>query len=409
MDIKKLFTLIVVFLVFGSYAFAGDFSGSFTYTGAYSLSTQDMTHQAVLDLKYTENFTDEIFVEGEFALKFMDKPFAPPFIFMPKELYLGVYDLVKNLDLRAGLIVVSWGASDMFSPIDNFNPLPPEVSFGDIPQKRAVLGVDATYYINDESYFQLVYMPRFASTMMPPEAEESMYLNMLSPQFAAQGMNITSVSINHDTPKSPVWGVRIGSSFEAFDVAISYYNGYYTNSFIENMIPNPQDGSLTLALSNPKKQVIGLEFQGDFPGIDGATLRGDIAYIIPEPWKVNGQYVLKDPYIKASIGADYTTSSNLYINLGYIYGFMNEEGDKCSPYISLMLKQPIKDTDLTPIYMGIFSLKDGSMLHSIGVQYKFTDDFSVTLSYVKIFGDDSSKLGMMRRAEGIYLKGEWSF
>ncbi len=409
MDTKKLLIFVAVFLMFSTYALAGDFSGSFTYTGAYSLNTENMTHQAVLDLKYTENFTDEIFVEGEFALKFMDKPFVPPFMFMPKELYLGAYDYITNLDLRAGLIIVSWGASDMFSPLDNFNPIPPEISFGSLPDKRGVLGVDAIYYLNDDTYLQAVYLPWFAPTMMPPEAEENMYLNMLSPQFTSQGINITSVNITHDTPIAPAWGIRLGSSFDAFDAAISYYNGYYMNSFVESMIPNPQEGSLELTLSNPKKQVFGLEFQGDFPGIDGATLRGDIAYIIPEPWKINGQYVLKDPYIKASIGADYTTSSDLYINLGFIYGFMNEEGEKCSPYISLILKQPIKDTDLTPIYIGIFSLKDGSSLNSLGLEYQFTDDFSVTLSYVKVFGDDVSKLGQMRRAEGIYLKGEWSF
>ncbi len=409
MKTKGLVILIFSVFLLSGLAFAGEFSGNLTYTGGYSFDTDTLTHQVVMDLKYTENLTDEIFVEGEFALKYMDKPFAPPFIFMPKEVYIGAYDLIPDVDLRAGLIIVSWGASDMFSPLDNFNPIPPEVSFGSLPDKRGVLGVDLTYYIDDNTYIQGVYMPQFSPSMMPPEAEENMYLGMFAPQFAAQGININSVNITHDTPQGPAWGIKIASSFESFDAALSYYNGYYMNSFPETMVPNPQTGTLNLTLSNPKKQVIGLEFQGDFPGIEGATLRGDIAYIIPEPWKTNGEYVLKDPYFKVSIGADYTTSSDLYLNLGFIYGFITEEGDKCSPYISLMAKQPIKDTDLTPIYLGMVNLEDGSMLHSIGLEYKVTDDLSITLSYVKIFGDEGSALGKMKRAEGIYLKGEWSF
>ncbi len=407
---KKKIILFVVFMLFISkIAFSGDFSGNFTYTGGYSLNTNTITHQAVLDLKYTENFTDEIFVEGEFQLKYMDKPFVPPFMFMPKELYLGAYDLISNLDLRVGFIIVSWGASDMFSPLDNFNPIPPEISFGSLPDKRGVPGIDATYYIDDNTYVQAIYLPKFSPSMMPPEAEENMYLQMFKPQFGAQGININSVNITHDTPDGPAWGIKIASSFESFDAALSYYNGYYMNSFVEEMIPNPQTGELSLTLSNPKKQVFGLEFQGDFPGIEGATLRGDIAYIIPEPWEMNGKYVLKDPYFKVSIGADYTTSSDLYINLGFLYGFMGEEGDKCSPYVILLAKQPLKDTDLTPIYTGVVSLEDGSMLHSIALEYKVTDDISITLSYIKVFGDDTSKMGKMKRAEGIYLKGEWSF
>ena len=400
---------MIFLLLITTYAYAGEFSGTFTYTGGYSFQSNKINNTTALELKYTENFTDELFVEGDFILKYTDKPFAPPFIFMPKELYVGAYDLIKNLDLRVGMVILSWGASDMFSPLDNFNPLPPEMSVGSLPEKRGVPAVDATYYINDDTYIQGVYLPKFVPSFMPPEAEENIYLGMFAPQFASQGMNITSINIAHNTPKAPVWGVRIGSSFSSFDAAISYYNGYYMNSFPESMVPDPATGTLNLTLSNPKKQVFGLEFQGDFPGIEGATLRGDIAYIIPEPWKLNGQYVLKDPYFKVSIGADYTTSSNLYINLGYIYGFMTEEGDECSSYISLMAKQPIKDTDFTPIYTGIVSLKDGSMLHSLGIEYKVTDDISITLSYVKIFGDDMSALGKMKRAEGIYLKGEWSF
>ena len=407
---KKSITFFVLFvLIFSAVAFAGEFSGNFTYTGGYSLTTHTVTHQAVLDLKYTENFTDEIFVEGEFTLKYMDKPFAPPFMALPKEIYIGAYDLITNLDLRVGMIIVSWGASDMFSPLDNFNPIPPEISIGSLPQKRGVPGIDATYYINDDTYIQAVYLPWFSPSMMPPEAEENMYLEMFAPQFAQQGITINSVDVAHNTPEGPAWGIKLTSSFESFDAAISYYNGYYLNSFPESMIPNPQTGELSLTLSNPKKQVIGLEFQGDFPGIEGATLRGDIAYIIPQPWKVNGKYILKDPYFKISIGADYTTSSDLYLNLGFIYGFMGEEGNKCSPYIMLMAKQPIKDTDLTPIYTGVINLEDGSMLHSIALQYKVTDDISITLSYVKVFGDEASKMGKLKRAEGIYLKGEWSF
>jgi len=55
------------------------------------------------------------------------------------------------------------------------------------------------------------------------------------------------------------------------------------------------------------------------------------------------------------------------------------------------------------------SLHDKSMVNSIGASYSFTDDFSVTLSYLFMIGDEESKFGQMKSAEGLYLIGEWSF
>ncbi|GAG92567.1 unnamed protein product, partial [marine sediment metagenome] len=173
-------------------------------------------------------------------------------------------------------------------------------------------------------------------------------------------------------------GNKIGRSFTSFDAAISYYNGYYLNAYPKTLqpVPGPSGMSLDLGLGYPKRDIFGFEFQGDFPGIEGATLRGDLAYIIPQPWEIQGEYVLKDPYIKAVIGADYTTSFDLYLNVGFIWGFAFEEGDQCSPYISLNARKELKDSKLTPNYLGIISLQDGSMINSISASYNFTDDFS---------------------------------
>ena len=277
--------------------------------------------------------------------------------------------------------------------------------------KNGVLAVDATYYFNDITYLQAIVLPSFVPSYMPEKYEEQIYLSMFAPQFQAQGIEITSVNITHAFPENPVWGIKLGRSFTSFDAAISYYNGYYFNGYPETMQPVPGDSgmALNLGLGYPKKSVFGLEFQGDFPGIEGATLRGDLAYIVPQPWQVQGEDMLKDPYLKAVIGADYTTSFDLYLNVGFIWGFAFEEGDQCSPYISLNARKELEDSKLTPNYLGIISLQDGSMVNSIGTSYDFTDDFSINLSYLSVLGDQTSKLGQMESAEGLYISGEWSF
>lgn len=410
---RNIFLVVLILILFSTLAaFAYEFSGSLTYSGEYNFASQDLNHTLNLDLNYIYSFTDEVFAEGDLVIKYTDKNFyLNPIMIIPKELYLGAYDLIPNLDLKTGLLIINWGASDMFSPLDNFNPLPPQISFTSMSQKNGVLAANATYYFNDITYLQVVGLLHFSPSFIPEEYEKQLYLSMFSPQFQAQGIEIMDINITHNLPEKPVWGIKLGRSFASFDAALSYYNGYYFSAYPETItpVPGPSGVSLDLGLGYPKREIFGLEFQGDFPGIEGATLRGDLAYIIPEPWEVQGEYALKDPYLKASIGVDYTTSFNLYLNVGYIWGFAYEEGDKCSPYLFLNAKQELKDSKFTPNYLGGISLRDKSMINSIGASYNFTDDFSITLSYLFIIGDEGSKFGQMKSVEGLYLVGEWSF
>ena len=408
---RIIFMVIFIIFLFSASVFAGDFSGSLTYSGGYNFTENNLSNTLDLSLNYTHNLTDEVFIEGDLLIKYRDGSAPNPFMFIPGEIYIGAYDLIPQLDIRAGRLIVNWGSADMFSPLNNFNPGSPGMSFTSMAQKNGAFAADATYYFNDITYLQAVILPSFVSSYMPKQYEEQMYLSIFAPQFQTQGIEITSINITHTFPENPVWGIKLGRSFTSFDAAISYYNGYYLNAYPESMqpVPGPSGMSLNLSLGYPKKSVFGFEFQGDFPGIDGATLRGDLAYIVPQPWQVQGEDILKDPYIKAVIGADYTTSFDLYFNLGFIWGFAFEEGDQCSPYLSLNARKELEDSKLTPNYLGIISLHDGSMVNSVGASYAFTDDFLITLSYVSILGDQTSKLGQMGSAEGLYLTGEWSF
>jgi len=408
---RNIFLVVFIILLSSASVFAGDFSGNLTYSGQYNFTEHNLSNALSLDLNYIHSFTDEIYIEGDLVIRYSDKSSSSPVMIIPKELYIGTYDLLPQLDIRTGLLIVSWGSADMFSPLDNFNPLLPGMSFTSLTQKNGVLTADATYYFNDITYLQAVILPSFVPSDIPEKYEEQMYLSMFSPQFQAQGIEINSVNITHTFPENPVWGLKLGRSFTSFDAAISYYNGYYLNAYPETVEPvsGTSGMSLNLELGYPKKDVFGFELQGDFPGIEGATLRGDLAYIVPQPWQVQGEDILKDPYIKAVIGADYTTSFDLYLNVGFIWGFAFEEGDQCSPYISLNARKDLEDSKLTPNYLGIISLQDGSMVNSVGVSYGFTDDFSVTLSYISISGGQNSKLGQIGAADSLYLMGEWSF
>jgi len=190
---RNIFLVIFIILLFSVSAFAGDFSGSLTYSGGYNFTENNLSNTLNLDLNYIHSFTDEVFVEGD------DKSSTSPLMIIPKEIYLGAYDLIPQLDIRTGLLIISWGSADMFSPLDNFNPLPPGMSFTSMTQKNGVLAADATYYFNDITYLQAVVLPSLVPSYMPEKYEEQIYLSMFAPQFQAQGIEISSINITHNT------------------------------------------------------------------------------------------------------------------------------------------------------------------------------------------------------------------
>jgi len=202
---RNIFLVTFMILLFSASVYAGDFSGSLTYSGGYNFTENDLSNTLNLDLNYIHNFTDEIFAEGDLLIKYSGNSLTGiPVMVIPNELYIGTYDLIPNLDLRAGKLIITWGSADMFSPLDNFNPLPPGMSFTSMSQKNGVLAVDATYYFNDITYLQAIVLPSFIPSYMPEKYEEQMYLSMFTPQFQAQGIEINSVNITHTFPENPV-------------------------------------------------------------------------------------------------------------------------------------------------------------------------------------------------------------
>jgi hypothetical protein len=141
---RNIFLVVFIILLFSASVFAGDFSGSLTYSGGYNFTENNLNNTLNLGLNYIHNFTDEVFIEGDLVIRYTDKPFADPFMIIPKEIYIGVYDFIPQLDIRTGRLIVNWGSSDMLSPLDNFNPTPPGISLTDVSRKISVLGIDAT-------------------------------------------------------------------------------------------------------------------------------------------------------------------------------------------------------------------------------------------------------------------------
>lgn len=403
--------IFIQLMVLSLSGWAFDFSKKLLYEGSYSLESQKLNNCLTFKIDYVHEISDDLFFQGDLIIRTSNRDYSKPFIIGPNELYFTAYDVLENLDLKIGQIITRWGAADLFSPLDNFNPAPPELSLAANQGKIGALGINTTYYINSVTYLQAVLLPWLEPTPFPDQYLMDSYLNQFGPLYQMQGIDIDRVELSYQSTKNPIWGIQLNHSFPSFDMGISYYRGYYMDPFPSgiDLSLNTSGNVMKVSLGYPAKQVLGLEFEGDFPGIDGATLRGDLAYIIPERWDFQGEKILEKPYLQAIISADYMTDSNLYLNGGFIYGLPFERGDQCSPYLYLAARKEITNSDFLPFYTGVISLKDLSMANTIGLEYQINDNIKTTLSYMFVLGDYDSRLGMLKPSQGFSFSLEWLF
>ena len=93
---RNIFWVVFVILLFSTSAYAMDFSGSLTYSGGYNFTENNLSNTLNLDLNFVHNFTEEIFAEGDLVIRYSDKSSTNPFMLIPKEIYIGAYDLFPN-------------------------------------------------------------------------------------------------------------------------------------------------------------------------------------------------------------------------------------------------------------------------------------------------------------------------
>ncbi|MGQ9472710.1 MAG: DUF1302 family protein [Candidatus Caldatribacteriaceae bacterium] len=417
---------IVVLLVVGifsfccPFAFGGEWSGTITGKGSYQFENLDFDWGITLNTALVFELQEGYYLHGDFNLKYQDENNLRPFRL--NELYLqGSGEPWEEIDFKLGLFQLAWGASDFLSPLDVLNPRPFSLSVDSesFKDKIPVPGIDVEWYSSDSWSWEFFYQPYFVSNFIPSFVKENMLLGSLS-RFVSLPEG-TKIIVTEEKPEvnffSPIWALRTRGSVGNFDVALSFQSGYYLSSFpYQVMITTQGENAWVEALAGyPRRSILGFEFQGFIEGLEGVTVRGDLAWIFPERWTENifwkGELlatvpVMEDPYWKASLGIDYT-HENFYLNVNYLLGNPWEEGESVSPYLYLVTNWESEEGKWKPFWNSILSLQDSSMVNIVGVEYKPKNNWTASLSYYWSSGMAESKLGNV--ADGVALEVKYSF
>jgi hypothetical protein len=301
--------------------------------------------------------------------------------------YVALTDLVKGLDVKLGRQIVVWGTGDKFNPTNNINPddLEDRPLFTEpIANQMAVVDYSP---IEDKLFFQAVYVPLFFPALLPPSAavglkdpfteapfanptEQAKLTYLQETYLPANPRFVPFVVGNVVHPenafKNGQFAFKVGSNLGVVDFSASYYYGRHdiplplsaTTTMLqgvnEDLRPeNPAWFRSDVNLIYPKMQVIGLDFSTQLPFLGNMGLWGEAALIIPKEYTlkidlpplpgggldvtpeddidtkepfIEGISVKRTPFVKATVGLDYTFGKHVYVQAQYLRGFINEFG-----------------------------------------------------------------------------------
>lgn len=319
----------------------------------------------------------------------LDRTKVDPFWIELDDAYVELTNIAPGLDLKLGRQTAVWGTGDLFNPTnvlngrDFYDPL----LFGRPISNQMIL---ARYQTPIDLSFTAIYIPVFRPARLPTTAPAAFDggAPVVDPKDAKaladlrdfqnnveQNFGFPIVNTIVPVPKTPPVTIQNGmaagkikASFLNIDASLSYAYAFWdlpvakagTVSTVQTrtdstaLLPSRVDSVTTIELTYPRFHMIGLDFSTSIEPLGGLGFWGEIGLFIPERavnFAINygsdddktlltslyGKALPCDeakpcptlratPFVKATVGLDYTFTKWLYANAQYLYGFVDEFG-----------------------------------------------------------------------------------
>jgi hypothetical protein len=376
-----------------------------------------------------------------------------------REVYAEIFDLgFKGLDVTVGRQRIAWGTADKINPTDVINPCDLE-DIWDFGRHLGSDGIKGMYYIGDFTITG-VFVPIFRPSVLPL----GNMINVLMPPMPSfPGVNIGSVT---DTvlmpalsPKDNSTGaLKFGGRVAGIDFSLSY--AYFRDgiplvsglelipkaSNIGEVLADMADGTLEIKeakarLEYPRLHMAGFDFAG---AIAKMGIWGEMGVFFPEKRtnmtvtfggndtlarflgslpQVSGEFASQapaldeKPYVKFVVGLDYTFSWDMYVNLQYIHGFVQDRGDSIEDYLMGNLDWKFFNGKLkiTPIGVGLEIKKFSKISDNYAVvgqpqlAWYPIDNMDITLGVRLIDGKNGTYFGRLKNDDEAFANVKYSF
>jgi len=350
------------------------------------------------------------FVEADRLVQTTERDLVDPFSMQLDRAFLAVKGKPwKWLDLRIGRMVQTWGTADMFSPVDILSardlsdPL-------DYTRKVPNQMIQADAYPASWLSLSAVFIPVFKPSQLPPSAGLAFAMERdprgclaaapAPPLGRADAQRLAALfastdpcALDFEDPQVrlvlPDNGIadaqaalRAKLKLGDLDLGLTYYYGRFSFPVAYTAVAKtaPSDDPARTRVQYvaevvyPRMQVAGLDFSYSAEWLWDVGVTGEVAAIFPEEvdfalrayvgdQKVFGATsvnVPSTPFLKATLGLEYTFASWLAANAMYVHGFFDEFADAYGlhDYVLVVPRMSFLDDSLKLQISAILDLTD---------------------------------------------------
>jgi len=303
----------------------------------------------------------------------------------------------ENLDVKLGKQRIAWGTADKFNPTDNLNPND-LTDFLDFEAKMPTWGLKASYYLEDYTITG-AWLPLFDPALLPRGGTASLL-----------GQTPSSVDIPARTLENGMFALKLSGAAYNLDYSLSYFRG-----FDDIPIPVRIDSTDGTVMGYPEIQALGFDFAGEYRSVG---FWGEMALFYPEEIKTGSTIFLSDdPYLKYTLGADYTFTNGIYLEIQYVHGLFTERGKgSLSDFLIGNIERKFLNDDLTLSVGGGLEVADtdnpddryGTALIP-EISYRPVDNLEFTMQVYLFGGKDVTLFGSLKDSDQVSLSAELRF
>lgn len=344
--------------------------------------------------------------------------------------------------LTLGKQIVRWGKTDQISPVDNLNPqdlrqlIVPDYEDRKIPVLMARMGLHS-----DSIGVEGVYVPFFEPARIDYFGTDWAVFRHIKADAQRSSLDpatktyIDTRFVDEDPPsnafKNGEWGIRLSRTIGNVDLALSYLYAWehlpFFSSFpiknfrvaesasFDNMLraladANPMDEPLEVVYK--RSGIGGLEFETTAGPLG---LRGEAAYFDNQSFLTNTFTSLRSPVFHYVLGADYSGSNDLYINVQLSHQVILDYDSSILYFkrhnVSLLgeLKKGIWENYLEASLKYSLALSEHSYYLCPSIIFKYISNLDVAFGYNLFQGDSDTFFGYYDDNDQVYLTLKYHF
>ncbi len=364
------------------------------------------------------------------------------FEFLPWEVFIEAHGVfVDGLDLKMGKQRIAWGRADKLNPTDVLNPddFSDIFDFGaHVPSTAAV----ASYTFENDMSITGVWLPSVRPVMTSyayPQVEsmvtgqqQKMLEGALMPPGSSSmpielAPGINKVNMPLFDVRHSMQAVKLDGSFFGVDLSVSYFNGYEDIPVVkEVMVQLGSEVSVDTVMGFMAVQQVGFDMATDLWGVG---FWAEAAVVIPEGVKtkvcsplaegpVAVQTVSDSPFVKFTVGADYTFPGGFYTNIQYAHGLAHEiDAESVGEYIVGRFHKKFLNDKIQLALNGGYAVPEWSQaadqygfLINPEFSYKPFDAFELIAGLQVVEGEGAESLfSSLDAADQLYFRAKATF